>query len=167
MTALLVSSEQIPADASTVADFDRAAITRSPLTRVGWDLGINSLGRSRRALRCFSSIPCTLPFVVILLLLVSDGVQAQEHDPALQERFLEGVARVGQRLEDLSFRARCRDSSQFTGLSDSLRASYAEQKRDPEKLTVKEFDCAVRGPWTLKKQTSAASRSSNCWSAWR
>lgn len=91
---------------------------------------------------------------ILSLFLATGALCAQQDDPALRDRFLKGVLQTARKVEHLSFRAKCKHSSQMTSLSERLSKLYAERKIDPDKIDTTEFECAIRGPDSLQAGTN-------------
>lgn len=66
-----------------------------------------------------------------LCCLSARALSAQEHDPQLQERFIQGVKQSSKKLQDISFRARC-------VLTQTNSAS--------DKANTREYEMGIRGP---------------------
>ena len=77
---------------------------------------------------------------------------AQQDDPALRSRFVKGVMQASAKIERLSFRAKCKYSSQNISVSEEVRESFLKRKADPYKLDIREFECAMRGPLCLDRR---------------
>ena len=77
---------------------------------------------------------------------------AQQDDPALRSRFVKGVMQASAKIERLSFRAKCKYSSQNISVSEEVRESFLKRKSDPYKLDIREFECAMRGPLCLDRR---------------
>lgn len=86
---------------------------------------------------------------VTVLCLSSPSVQADEPNPALQRRFVEGMSRVESRIRNLSFRAKCKHVSQTidrgTGMTGGRRAADGSQRQ--------EFECAIHQSGALRRRT--------------
>ncbi len=59
------------------------------------------------------------------------ALSAQEHDPQLQERFMQGVKQSSEKLQHISFRARC---------------VYVSTSSASDKADTREYEMGIRGP---------------------
>ncbi len=97
-----------------------------------------------------------MSLAVVLLLVASESLSAQQDDPALRQRFLKAVADATRKLKepDFSLLAKCRRESRLTSISPAWRAenaaAYAERNIDPMEVDVMGFECAFRGPLVLQ-----------------
>jgi hypothetical protein len=95
-----------------------------------------------------------LAFVSLDISLALVSTLGDEGDPALRLRLIQGVLQTSERIEHVSFRARCTFRSQYREVSEKTKALFAKNNRNPFEPTIQVFDCAIRGPMTLQRSTT-------------
>lgn len=101
-----------------------------------------------------SSAEITLLRCLAWLLFSSGASFAQQDDPELRERFLQGIAGSGEKIQLLSFRATCVTVSGFTSVNAQTASAFAKRNLDPLEKRTWTYQCAIRGLNTLKTGTS-------------
>ncbi len=92
--------------------------------------------------------------MVCALLLAESVASAEDIDPSLRDRFLKAVRQTVWNSEQVSFRARCVSTVDYTNNSESVRAKLRENKIDPDKPEIEILNCAIRGPLALRTGTN-------------
>ncbi len=92
--------------------------------------------------------------IFLLTTMLSDTILGQDHDPALQERFLTGVSQAAQKLERLSLRVKCVRTTQYNFDSSQSSVVPPERRAELGKPKVTTFESAVRGLFGMQSGLS-------------
>jgi hypothetical protein len=78
---------------------------------------------------------------------------AADTDPAVRDRFLDGVKETEAALERLAVRVRCEYTRRFVWASDEVLANMRKFRPDPLAPVTRTYEVAVLGDWTLESGT--------------